>query len=56
MNFSLSLRLTRVFRGAQKKDKKMTTIDWLMIGFLVVWLRVVYALIYETDEGEEATL
>ena len=33
----------------------MTTIDWLMVGFLVVWLRVVYAIVYEIDECEEAT-
>ncbi len=34
----------------------MTTIDWLMIGFLVIWLRIVYAIIYEDEEGTEAIL
>jgi len=34
----------------------MTTGDWLMIGFLVIWLGIVYAIIYEDNEGEEAIL
>lgn len=29
----------------------MTTTDWLMIGFLLVWLRVVYTIIYEIKES-----